>query len=59
MTKRISSVAYAVDEIASEEKTGNAIVLERRWCSCSVVARGRPTNSRLRESSTCFPVEIV
>ena len=38
VTKRISSVAYAVDEIASDEKTASAIVLVIRWCSCS--ARG-------------------
>ena len=39
MTNRISCVAYAVDEIASDEKTASAIVLLMRWCSCSEVAK--------------------
>ena len=30
VTNRISSVAYAVEEIASDEKIGNASVLGRR-----------------------------
>jgi hypothetical protein len=48
VTKRISSVAYAVDEMASDEKTASPMVFEMRWCSCSTVASGRPTSSRLR-----------
>ena len=50
-TKRISSVAYAVDEMASEEKTASAIVFGIRWCSISVVARGRPTKMRLTNAN--------
>src|SRR3954465_1559897 len=52
ITKRISSVAYAVDEIASEEKTASATTFEMRWCSCSELASGRPTNSRFSVSNT-------
>ena len=52
MTNRISSVAYAVDEIASDEKTASAIVLVMRWCSCSDVASGRPTKTRFSVSNT-------
>src|SRR3954465_922007 len=52
MTKRISSVAYAVDEMASEEKTASATIFEIRWCSCSELASGRPTNSRFSVSNT-------
>jgi hypothetical protein len=48
VTNRISSVAYAVDEIASDEKTASPMLFGMRWCSCSTVARGRPTSSRLR-----------
>ena len=52
MTNRISSVAYAVDEIASDEKTASATVFVMRWCSCSDVASGRPTSSRFSVSNT-------
>src|SRR5438309_2649862 len=52
MTKRISSVAYAVDEIASDEKTASATSLEIRWCSCSDVASGRPTSTRFSVLNT-------
>jgi hypothetical protein len=54
-TSRISCVAYAVDEIASDEKTASAIVFVIRWCSCSEVAKGRPTSTRLKLSSTVVP----
>ena len=54
-TKRISSVAYAVDEIASDEKTASAIVFGIRWCSCSVVASGRPTRTRLTNATSSDP----
>ena len=47
MTNRISSVAYAVEEIASEENTASAMTFGIRWCSCSVVGIGRPTSNRL------------
>jgi hypothetical protein len=45
VTIRISSVAYAVDDSASDANTGRAMSLGSRWCSCSVVAMGRPTSS--------------
>jgi hypothetical protein len=48
VTKRISSVAYAVEEMGSDEKVERAMTLGRRWCSCSAVASGRPTRSRFR-----------
>ena len=52
VTKRISSVAYAVDEMASEENTANAMTFGIRWCSCSDVASGRPTKIRFSVSNT-------
>src|SRR6476619_6495222 len=51
-TKRISSVAYAVDEMASDENTARAMVFEMRWCSISVVANGRPTSTRLTNATS-------
>ena len=45
-TSRISSVAYAVDDSASEAKTASAVGLERRSCRDCAVGRGVPTNSR-------------
>src|SRR3954465_1045492 len=51
VTNRISSVAYAVDEIASDEKTASAIVLLIRGCSCSADDSGGPTKMRLTASS--------
>src|SRR6478609_716434 len=47
VTNRISSVAYAVEEIASDEKTASAISLGIRWCSWSADEMGRPTRTRL------------
>jgi hypothetical protein len=52
VTKRISSVAYAVEEIASDENTARAMTLGMRWCSCSDVASGRPTKMRFSVSNT-------
>src|SRR3954467_10105380 len=52
VTKRISSVAYAVEEMASDENTASAMTLGMRWCSCSAVASGRPTTRRLNIVST-------
>src|SRR6202795_3582962 len=52
ITKRICSVAYAVDEIASDENTASATTFEIRWCSCSDVASGRPTSSRFSVLNT-------
>src|SRR4051794_23197707 len=56
ITNRISSVAYAVEEMASEEKVARAMRFERRWCSDSDEARGRPIRTRLVSSSTTTTV---
>ena len=42
-----SSVAYAVEEIASDAKIGSATRLRSRWCPSSDVAIGRPIRIRL------------
>jgi len=47
MTKRISSVAYAVEEMASDENVARAIDFGSRWWSCSLDASGRPIMTRL------------
>ena len=39
---RISWVAYAVDDSASEEKTASPTVLPMVWCGASAVGSGRP-----------------
>ena len=39
-------MAYAVDEIGSDEKVDSAIHLGSRWCSCSDEASGRPIITR-------------
>ena len=52
VTKRISSVAYAVEEIGSDEKVASAMVLGRRWWSASDDDSGRPTRRRLAIVST-------
>src|SRR3954471_18428043 len=59
ITKRISSVAYAVDEMASDEKTASATIFEMRWCSCSEVASGRPTSSRFSALNTMDDVSAA
>ena len=46
-TSRISSVAYAVDEMASEAKTGSAIILESLVRCSSAVGIGLPSITRL------------
>ena len=46
-TIRISWLAYAVDEIASEAKTASAVGIPRRWCCSSSLASGEPTSLRL------------
>ena len=45
-TRMTSSVAYAVDEMASDAKIGRAIRFLRRWCPSSDVAIGRPIRIR-------------
>ena len=46
-TRTISSVAYAVDEMASDAKIGSATRLRSRWWPSSDVAIGRPMRIRL------------
>src|SRR5215510_12047132 len=55
-TNRISSVAYAVDDSASDENTASAIVFGRRCSSIWVVASGRPTKIRFSTPSTQLPL---
>lgn len=45
-TSKISSVPYATDEIAFDEKIARAIVLESRSCLAWAVLRGSPTSQR-------------
>ena len=45
-TARAASVAYATEEIGSDEKTGSARNFGRSVCSRSRVGRGRPIRSR-------------
>jgi hypothetical protein len=46
-TSRISSVAYAVEEIGSEENTASATRLLTRSCTSWEVVRVGPRSSRL------------
>src|SRR2546430_16567728 len=46
--RRISSVAYATEDMLSEENTARAVGLPSRSCSSRAVASGLPRNSRLR-----------
>src|ERR1700730_10825200 len=46
-TNKISSVAYATEDNASEEKTARADVRDSRSCRAWAVASGDPTNSFL------------
>ena len=50
-TRRISSVAYAEDEIASELKIGSARRFESRCSDSSSFASGRPTSHALARRS--------
>ncbi len=47
-TRRISSVPYATDEMAFDEKMARAIVFESRSCLAWAVFRGSPTSQRFR-----------
>ena len=47
-TMRISSVAYAVDDTASEAKIGRATFFESFWWPSSAVAIGAPRRIRLK-----------
>src|SRR5215471_20302751 len=52
-TSRISSVAYAVEESASEEKTANAVfLLSLSWEACSEVS-ALPIKKRLIADTIC------
>ena len=46
-TWRISSVAYATEESASDENTGSARIFGSRVCSSPELATERPTRMRL------------
>src|SRR5262245_1813384 len=46
-TTRMASIAYAVDEMASDAKTGRATILRRRWWCSSADGIGLPTRIRL------------
>src|SRR5712691_11899196 len=49
-TRRISSVAYAVEESASDEKTAKAVFLVSRSCVKRSVLIGLPTSKRFNEA---------
>src|SRR5712692_12042771 len=49
-TRRISSVAYAVEESASDEKTASAVFLVSRSCVKRSVLIGLPTSKRFNEA---------
>ena len=46
--RRISSVAYATEDMLSEENTASAVGLPSRSCSRRAVAMGLPSSSLLR-----------
>src|SRR6266851_3317724 len=49
-TRRISSVAYAVEESASDEKTARAVFFVSRSCVKRAVLIGLPTSRRFNEA---------
>src|SRR5215831_14786953 len=49
-TSRISSVAYAVEESASEEKTASAVFFVNRSCAKRAVLIGLPSSRRFRDA---------
>src|SRR5437763_5074072 len=51
-TRRISSVAYATDESASEERTARPVTRERRSCWARCDGIGFPTTNRLNCESS-------
>ena len=57
-TRRISSVAYAEDEIASDEKIARAFFLASRSPSSSSLASGRPKKNA-RMFAMARPVAVV
>ena len=54
-TMRISWLAYAVDEIASEANTASAVGIPSRWCCSSSLANGEPTSVRFQRLITSDP----
>ena len=56
-TRRISSVAYATEESASEDSTASPVMRVRRSCSARWDGIGRPTTTRLTCEMT--PTDIV
>ena len=50
-TTRISSVAYAVEEIASDAKTGRAMSLRSLWWPSSADEMGLPTKTRFIDAT--------
>jgi len=61
-TSKISSVAYAVEESASEEKTASAVFFDNRSCIACSVLFGLPTRKRLSDvtiSAACEPVGLT
>src|SRR5215475_8565010 len=57
-TSKISSVAYATDDSASEEKIANAFVFVRRCCTCSAVRSGLPTMRLRQERAIATPMGL-
>jgi hypothetical protein len=53
-TSRICSVAYAVEERASEAKIASAVFLVSRSCAKRAVLIGLPTSRRLKEAIFCL-----
>ena len=48
-TSSVCSVAYATDEMASDERTASAVFLFRRSCSSRSLASGLPIRYRLNK----------
>src|SRR6267142_4185826 len=56
-TRRISSVAYATEDSASDENTASATVLDRRsWCACARDI-GLPTTHRFSRLASIVLLE--
>ena len=55
---RLASVAYATDDITSDEKTGSAFHLGRRSISSSSLDKGRPNRMR-RARAAAFPRGVL
>ena len=55
---RLASVAYATEDMTSEEKTGNAFHLGSRSTSSSSLERGRPNRMR-RPLAAALPSGVL